>query len=515
MSKEWNGIEKYIKDAANIYNELRETETGKKKFSSNGFIVELVGSKEKYALKALAGLALILRNHQGNIRIDENYIMNNNKLFPFSPTATLQKFLVEKVGAKVIDYRRIPIEAINVENKEKIRDRIDLIAMTLGQKDDEPNLFSVDGISWYSIQDLAKSEDNKLIVKELIKPSKSKYKELVQLDDIDAVKFILKELGYKIKHSRTDTKDTSNQGSKMKELTLEKKIEILENSYQIILQGPPGTGKTRVAKQIAISMILGKGIDESIDPDFQIFKDNGIDKERVQLIQFHPSYSYEDFVRGIVAKSGTSITYTVENKILAEISGEANKKENKDKSYILIIDEINRANLSSVLGELIYALEYRGEPVNSMYEHPVDGREITLPKNLFIIGTMNTADRSVGSMDYALRRRFTFIDVLPIKDGKLTEGSKFSAVSKLFDEKNGYVSPEFNAKDVQLGHSYFISTEKDTNKIEKELQRKFDYQVLPILQEYVKDGVLIDKGENKIADVISSLGKEIGTEEGN
>mgnify|MGYP006431328991 CR=1 FL=1 len=170
------------------------------------------------------------------------------------------------------------------------------------------------------------------------------------------------------------------------------------------------------------------------------------------------------------------------------------------KNYVLIIDEINRANLSSVLGELIYALEYRGENVESMYDIEGD-KKISLPPNLLIIGTMNTADRSVGQIDYAIRRRFAFVDVLPkvLSHTELNEGRKdnepelffkediFLEVQKLFkdDDKkpSDYLSEEFDAKDVQLGHSYFIYSDDKFNI-------NLDYEIKPILREYVKDGIL-------------------------
>lgn len=160
------------------------------------------------------------------------------------------------------------------------------------------------------------------------------------------------------------------------------------------------------------------------------------------------------------------------------------------KNYVLIVDEINRANLSSVLGELIYALEYRGEAVESMYA--VEGEnKLTLPPNLYIIGTMNTADRSVGHIDYAIRRRFAFVDVLPKdlseEDGIVFDSQLFYEVSELFDTN---LSPEFEKKDVQLGHSYFIDKSEEGGSMAIRLQ----YEIKPILLEYFKDGVLI--GEN-------------------
>lgn len=171
------------------------------------------------------------------------------------------------------------------------------------------------------------------------------------------------------------------------------------------------------------------------------------------------------------------------------------------KNFVLIIDEINRANLSSVLGELIYALEYRGEAVESMYAVE-DDYKLILPPNLYIIGTMNTADRSVGHIDYAIRRRFAFVDV-PAENLKETQGLDnfddilFKKVVALFETN---LSPEFEKKDVQLGHSYFIDKSDEEDGVGIDI--RFEYEIKPILFEYVKDGVLI--GEN-IKEEIESL----------
>jgi len=210
-----------------------------------------------------------------------------------------------------------------------------------------------------------------------------------------------------------------------------------------------------------------------------------------EIIQFHPAYSYEDFVRGIVADTTESgnVSYQVENKILADFAQKAT--DNPNGNYVLIIDEINRANLPSVLGELIYALEYRNEPVTSMYEYEGE-REIALPKNLYIIGTMNTADRSVGHIDYAIRRRFAFVDILPDENVIQNAIAKtlFNEIKTLFG--NEFLSPDFKAKDVMIGHSYFLVKNED------ELRIKLEFEIKPILREYLKDGIFLETANEKI-----------------
>ena len=292
--------------------------------------------------------------------------------------------------------------------------------------------------------------------------------------------------------------------------------QLLKHNKQIILYGPPGTGKTYRAKELA-ARILGLN-PSSKEFEEKRFKPGNSPDGTWEIVQFHPSYNYEDFVRGIsvTTTEDGQIKYEVKDRIFVEMCREA--ANNPEKPYILVIDEINRANLAAVLGELIYALEYRGEPVRLPYG--VDFLKI--PANLYIIGTMNTADRSIGHIDYAVRRRFAFVQVLPDKMvitkyyneknlekvGKVAE-KLFDEVEKLFKE-NGCLSPDYHREDVQPGHSYFLAETAD------KLAFKFAYQVWPLLKEYCKDGVLLCENENceiKISDKSFSLKEEVKPEE--
>ena len=250
---------------------------------------------------------------------------------------------------------------------------------------------------------------------------------------------------------------------------------LLKAKGQVILQGPPGTGKTWLAERVAEKLAAA---------------------EDVKLVQFHPAYAYEDFVRGITAQTDDEghLRYGPKNKILADFAARAAKAP--ERSFVLIIDEINRANLPSVLGELIYALEYRGKRVESVYGDEETGDlGLILPKNLLVIGTMNTSDRSVGHLDYAIRRRFAFVPVLPDVSVIADEAGKrlFGAVAALFEKE--FLAPEFERDQVQPGHSYFMTKANEGLT----LAQKLNYEVRPLLQEYLRDGVLRPNAKEAVA----------------
>lgn len=296
--------------------------------------------------------------------------------------------------------------------------------------------------------------------------------------------------------------------------------------HQMIMQGPPGTSKTYSAREYLKFMAKDTSVeslptDEELDA-YQIkdYSVDGILSEWTNtnvgeppciawdIVQFHPSYGYEDFVRGIevsTVKNGenfaSTVSYDTVNKILGKMAEVAARPQYKNTKFFLVIDEINRANLATVFGELIYGLEYRGRSVATPYTVE-NSNKVVLPDNLYIIGTMNTADKSIGGIDYAIRRRFLFFSLLPEREvvlnfrkgtcNTLEEEAKqieinkkaatlFDRIAELFNSDN--LNSEYYKDDVQIGHTYFLVSS------EEQLYLRFRYQILPILREYYKDGM--------------------------
>ncbi len=285
-------------------------------------------------------------------------------------------------------------------------------------------------------------------------------------------------------------------------------IDVMDglNVRQMILQGPPGTSKTYGAKYDIIGPALAKGEWNEL-PDKKTFlncfqiKDYEFEGDKPKwdklcgwdMVQFHPSYCYEDFVRGITVSTDLygNVKYETVNKILGKICKLAEFYENdKDSRFFLIIDEINRADIATVFGELIYALENRGEEVSIPYE--ADGSyKLRIPENLYIIGTMNTADKSIGTIDYAIRRRFLFFDSLPdtevlkkaIRD-TVVQDEACNMLKNLKSFVDIMLTDNYRPKDLYIGHTYLIAENEET------LKQKLQFQILPILREYAENGVL-------------------------
>ena len=276
-----------------------------------------------------------------------------------------------------------------------------------------------------------------------------------------------------------------------------------ENNFKFplnsILYGPPGTGKTYNSILYSLGIATkNEGIINRIKNNTETISDekinefNDLKKQgQIEFITFHQSYSYEDFVEGIRPTLATKdsednkdLKYTIHSGIFKKICERA--RNDKDKNYVLIIDEINRGNISKIFGELITLLEPSkrlGETEELKIRLPYSGEEFGVPKNLYILGTMNTADRSIALLDIALRRRFNFIEMPPkynlLKTINCKEGEiNLQDLLKAINTRIEFLLD----KDHLIGHSYFINI-----KTFEDLKEVFRNSIMPLLQEYFYD----------------------------
>lgn len=248
---------------------------------------------------------------------------------------------------------------------------------------------------------------------------------------------------------------------------LQEIAELLEENRQLVLYGPPGTGKTYLAKHLAAELA-----DDSTD-------------ERVKLVQFHPSYAYEDFFEGYRPDKTDEgqVSFKLVAGPLRRLAEEAAKPGNEKKPYFLIIDEMNRANLAKVFGELYFLLEYRDDRIYLQYS---PNEPFTLPDNLYIIGTMNTADRSIAMMDAAIRRRFAFIELHPQTEPvrgsllRFLQARQLDATPALLLDALNAAIDEWD-RDLMIGPSYFM---KPAAQTPAGLRRIWKYELMPLLEEH-------------------------------
>ncbi|GGF05241.1 AAA family ATPase [Hymenobacter cavernae] len=258
---------------------------------------------------------------------------------------------------------------------------------------------------------------------------------------------------------------------------LDNALAALHRRRNLILQGPPGTGKTFLARRLAW-LELG-----------------ATDASRIELVQFHPSYSYEDFVQGF--RPDAKGTFRLTPGVLLDFCRKA--AADAEQPYFLLIDEINRGNLSRIFGELLLLLEAdkRGpaHAVRLPYAAANEPR-FFVPENVFVIGTMNTADRSLAPLDYALRRRFAFVPLQPEFGGRLQEALVERAVPEAviqrlitrLTELNQAIAddPELGP-DFQIGHSYFCQPPAEPSAADAWLTLILEQEVAPLLDDYWLD----------------------------
>jgi DNA replication protein DnaC len=267
-------------------------------------------------------------------------------------------------------------------------------------------------------------------------------------------------------------------------------LEVLKADKNIILQGAPGTGKTWSASRLAVALI-DDNPSAAEAPNFRERYQELKEQKRIQLVTFHQSYDYENFVEGIRTSTTESgaLVYSIKPGVFKSICEDA--KNNGGDRYVLIIDEINRGSVSRIFGELITLLEKDKRLKEANEETALltySGKPFGVPSNLFIIGTMNTTDRSTGVLDYALRRRFSFITI-PSKPevlDKIEDVDVRGKAQALYKSIKGFINSagENAAEDLMVGHSYFL--EKDLAG----LKRRLVYGIIPLVREYVYDGIL-------------------------
>lgn len=325
-------------------------------------------------------------------------------------------------------------------------------------------------------------------VKEHIQP---KLKHFQKIDEVTLCEYydILKDFPWESKERKADMLDSKFLSFLGEETSGNDSTENRKNCVQIyskniIYYGPPGTGKTRKAKIQAAKIVEEN---ENLSDREALEKAN--ESSQIKLIQFHPGYSYNDFIETIDMMNLGAIKNGVFKDFVCKAASDTKKK------YVLIIDEINRANVSEVLGELLYGIEYRGKAVTTSMSNAL----LSVPDNLYIIGTMNTADRSLQALDYAVRRRFAFekVDAQVPDENNLNEENKYfykDAFEQVKKDVEESVARGVDPQDIMPGISYFIVKKDENGKEDKEHFRyKANYELIPLLREYVKDGFFVKR----------------------
>lgn len=364
-----------------------------------------------------------------------------------------QNFLDAKVGDKVVGYESYPMK------------KIVALAKVAAAEDGEKILIEkTEGLTT-PIEYMTLKESPELENMEYFQnPQGSLFK--LTKDEYDYIIDLIRDENplHTDKEESVYTKDDFLDEVYMTEAKYNLLVSVLLNKKNIILQGAPGVGKTFAARRLAYSIMGEK------------------DEDRIELVQFHQNYSYEDFVMGY--KPGED-KFELKNGIFYRFCQKA--ANNPSKPYFFIIDEINRGNMSKIFGELLMLIEkdYRGTKATLAYS----GLSFSVPTNLYIIGMMNTADRSLAMIDYALRRRFSFFEMEPgfDSDGFIQYKESFNnetlndLVARVQELNKEIATDKSLGKGFCIGHSYFCGRDVCTDEW---LHSIVEYDILPMLSEY-------------------------------